>query len=217
MIKLEDIVTNRGERNFSQTFELNGETVSRNQIIPGHYYQFRIDVPNFNDNWIPRDSDEFKENPNAYITNKEYYDLMPAGLVFYHNKWQQTALILNLKVIPAKYRAAIIGVHMNLIEKNLERLGWRIKNKIMSLRDRSALNLAMYRITPSMLEELTGFKLKWAISGYKLDKVVRGKLLDWDNIGELPMAMTDTAGLKISPALSDITSIFNKFENRQLI
>jgi hypothetical protein len=218
MIKLDDISTNKRERNFSQSFHEFGVDVSRKDILPGHYYQFTVSVPNFNPEWIPQNGDEYKDNPDAYITNREYYDLNPVGLVFWHNEWNNTALMLNIKVIPPSYRAAVIVAHMNLIEKSLERINalpW-IKDRTIDFYERRKMNSPLLRVTPSILQELTGFKLEYAISGYKLDKITSAKLLDWDNIGELPLANIDERGLAISPGLLGINSIFDNFENKQM-
>jgi len=217
MKKLEDIVTNRRERNFSQSMALHGIDVGRSDVMPGHYYMFEIPVPNFNLGWIPNSEEEWKEDPDAFITNRQYYDLNPMGLVFAHPKWKETALILNLKVIPPNHRAALVMAHINIIEENLGRLGvWDDDMELASIRDRKNMNLPMFGITPKTLEDFTGFKLGYAISGYKLNKITRAKLLDWDKIGELPHANIDTTGLALAPGAFDITTIFKHFENKQL-
>lgn len=217
MKRLEDIVTNRRERDFSQSFAEYGISVSRRDIMPGHYYAFDVPISNFNESLIPNSEDEWKEDPTLYITNREYFDMNPIGLVFAHENWKEVALILNLKVIPPKYRAALIIAHINLIEDNLNRLNvFDDDVKMASIDDRKRMNLPMFRITPNMLQELTGIKIAYAVSGYKLDKIIRAKLLDWDHIGELPLANIDTKGLAMSTGSFDISSIFNKFENKQI-
>jgi hypothetical protein len=217
MKKLEDIVTNNRERNFSQSFAEFGIDVSRTDVMPGHYYAFQIPVTNFNSSWIPNSEEDWKENPEQYITNREYYDMNPVGLVFAHEKWKETALILNLKVIPPRHRANIIMAHINLIEENLNRLGvFDDDVELATIEDRKRMNLPMFSITPKMIEHITGFKIGYAISGYKLNKITRAKFLDWDHIGELPLANIDTIGLAMSPGSFDIMSIFNNFENKQI-
>jgi len=218
MKKLEDIVTNKRERNFSQSLAEFGVTVGRNDVMPGHYYAFKISVPNFNSGWIPNSEEEWKDSPESFITNRQYYDVNPIGLVFAHNKWKDTALILNLKVLPPAHRAAVIMAHINIIEENLDRLGlWDDDSELMSIKDRKGMSLPMFGITPKILEDFTGFKLGYAISGYKLDKVTGAKLLDWDHIGELPHANIDTTGLSMAPGAFGIESVFKHFENKQLI
>jgi len=156
MKKLEDIVTNRRERNFSQSLALHGINVGRSDVMPGHYYMFEIQVPNFNLGWIPNSEEEWREDPDEFITNRQYYDLNPMGLVFAHPKWKETALILNLKVIPPNHRAAIIMAHINIIAENLGRLGvWDDDMELASIRDRKNMNLPMFGITPKTLEDFT--------------------------------------------------------------
>lgn len=216
MIKIEDISTHRGERNYSQSFELYGTPVSRSNVLPGHYYMLELNIPNFNQSWIPRSIEEWKDSPDSYITDREYYDLRPVGPVFYHSDWGKNALILNLKVIHPKYRVAIINAHLNLIEQSLNQIN-AFKDDILDLETRRALNLPMFRVTPSMLQELTGFKLNWAISGYKLDNISRVRLMDWNRIGELPFSNIDNRGLVLAPGETDFTNLFYKFENKQLL
>lgn len=217
MKKLEDIVTNRRERNFSQSMALYGTDIGRNNIMPGHYYTFDVQIPNFNNEWIPNSEEEWKKEPELFITNRQYFDLNPTGLLFAHPNWKETALILNLKVMPPNHRAALIMAHINLIEENLDRLGvWDDDMKLASIRDRKAMNLPMFGITPRTLEQLTGFKLGYAINGYKLNKITRAKLMDWDHIGELPHASIDTTGMAFAPGAFDITSVWKHFENKQL-
>lgn len=216
MVKIDDILTNKAERNYSQSFDLYGKTVSRNEVLPGHYYMLNLNIPNFNPGWIPRNREEWVDSPDSYITDREYYDLRPVGPMFYHSSWKDTALILNLKVIHPKFRAPIIMAHLNLIEQSLDKINFFDKNaETLELNERAKLNLPMYRVTPNMLQDLTGFKLNWAISGYKLDKISKVQLMDWDNIGELPYSNIDTNGLVMAPGKTDFTELFYKFENKQ--
>jgi len=217
MKKLDDIVTNNGERNFSQLMSMYGTPISRTDVMPGHYYMFNIPLPNLDRSWIPNSEEEWKEDPSLYITNRQYFDVNPMGLLFAHPKWKETALLLNLKVIPPKYRAAIVIAHINLIEQNLDRLGvWDDDVELATYRDRKAMNLPMFSITPKMLEDLTGFKLGYAISGYKLNKITAAKLLDWDKIGELPKASIDPTGITMAAGAYDMTTVFRHFENKQI-
>jgi hypothetical protein len=218
MIKLDDIVTNKGERNYTQSFIEYGEDITRSDILPGHYYSIDISVPNFNSNWIPESEEAWQDSPDSYITSKEYYDLSPVGPVFYHDNWKNVALVLNLKVIPPRFRPKIIQTHLSLIEDSLNRINWgNSEVPTIDLYERRKMNLSLYRVTPKMIQDLTGLKLNWAISGYKLDKVSRAKIMDWDNIGELPYSNMDVRGLEISSGLLDHSILFDRFENKQLI
>lgn len=216
MILLEDIVTNRGDRNISQVFQEFGTPVSRATILPGHYYSFNISVPSFNTDWIPNSVDEYRKEPDRYITERQYYNLNPTGLSFYHDRWQENCLILDIKVIPPAFRSKIIMTHLNLIEKNLDAIGALSENEYtIPFNERGRKNLALYNITPSILEQATGLNLKPAISSIKLDRVTRSLLLDWDQIGELPLANIDDRGLAIAKSMLDITGLFEQFEIKQ--
>lgn len=220
MIELDKIVTNRKERTLYESFYQHGIKVNRNEILPGHYYSLVhtiISVEGFNQNWIPNNENEYKENPEAYITNRPYVDMNPIGLAFYHDKWKENALMLNLKVIPPKYRAALVMTHINIIKESLDRIGAFEEGKLLSLNERKAINLPMYKITPSILEQVSGIKIGYAMSGYKLDKVVEARMLDWDKIGEVPLANIETRGIMFASGVMELSSIFDKFENKQLL
>ena len=217
MIKLEDIVTNSGDRSISRSFDEYGENISRNDMIPGHYYSINMPIPNFNENWIPNSKEEYLENPAAYITSNQYYNLNPIGLSFYHEKWKENCLLLDLKVIPPVYRSKIVMTHLNLIEKNLNEIGAFSKDADMiPFKDRGRLNQAMYNITPSILEQATGLNLKSAMTGIKLNRVARAQLLDWNNVGEIPASGIDTRGISIAKGLYDISRVFQQFEIKQI-
>jgi hypothetical protein len=66
-----------------------------------------------------------------------------------------------------------------------------------------------------MIQDLTGLKLGWAVTGYNLNKITRAKVMDWNNIGELPYSNIDTRGLMTSTSLIDHSLLFDKFENKQ--
>jgi hypothetical protein len=214
MITLEQISTNRGERNFYQVVEEFGESISRNDVLPGHYYALDVPIPNFNTQWIPNTIEEYKSNPDAYITNRQYYNLKPVGLSFYHDRWKDNCLMLDLKVIPPAYRSKVIITHLNLIEKNLDAIS--AFSEIVNFKERASMNLALYSITPSILEQATGLNLKYAISAFKMDRISSAKLIDWNNIGELPQANVDTRGLALANRLGDIAGLFEQFEIKQL-
>jgi hypothetical protein len=222
MIDLNTIVTNRRQRSLYESFDLYGIDTNRNELLPGHYYSLDAPIENFNNRWIPDNIDEFKESPDDFITDKQFVDLNPIGLIFHHDHWKENALMLNLKVIPPQFRAALIMTHINIIKDSLDRIGALEEDengnsKLISLNERKKLNLPMYRITPSILEQVSGIKIGYAMSGYSLDRVTKAKLLDWDKIGELPLANIETRGLQFAPSIFEVSDIFNKFENNQLI
>lgn len=214
MIKIEDIITNNRERNYSQIFEEDGIPIPRNMLIPGHYYSFNIEIPNITTDWIPNSKEEYNEEPMKFITQNQYYDLNPVGLALYHDKWKDNLIMINLKVIPPKYHPTIFNAHLNIIEKSLDMIGG-IDGTLDPLQDRLKQNLPMYGITSSILRQATGINLNSAINAYKLDYVKSAKMLDWNNIGELPTPSIDTTGLLLSSSTFNITRIFELFDNKQ--
>ena len=218
MILLENISTNNGDRNFSQIIQESGFQVPINQIFPGSYYSFELPVPNFNSGWVPNSDEEYAKNPDAYITNKQYYDLNPFGPVFAHENWKNVALQLNLKVLPPAVRSKVIMAHINLIKEDLEKINFFSKEpKKISPVEMVKMGLRMFMIKPSNLEALTGVKLGYAMNAYKIEKINKPKILEWYKIGEIPQARIDTRGLAIASDLVNIAGLFEQFERKQLI
>lgn len=214
MIVVKDLITNNRERNYSQVFEEYGINVPRNSLVPGHYYSFKIEIPNISRDWVPNSDEEYKLEPERFITNKQCYDLNPVGLALYHDKWKDNLIMLNLKVVPPKYHPTIFNAHLNIIESSLDAIGG-IDGDLIPIQERLKTPLPMYGITSSMLSQRTGINLNYAISAYKLDYVREAKMLDWDNIGELPMSLIETTGMVFSNGTYDINRIYDLFDTKQ--
>jgi hypothetical protein len=219
MILLENILTNRGERNFSQIIDESGSLISRDQIFPGSYYSFDIPIPNFNSSWVPNSDEEYSKNPDAFITNKQYYDLNPFGPVFAHENWKNVVLHLNLKVLPPEIRAKVVMAHINLIKDDLEKIDFFSKEpkKMTPIEMIKMGGLKMFLIKPSNLESVTGVKLGYAINAYRIEKINKPKILEWYKIGEIPAARIDTRGLAIASQLVNVAGLFEQFERKQLM
>ena len=215
MITLDEILTNNRERNYTQVFEQYGEDVVRNELLPGHYYSVEVMYDNFNESRIPSSLEEWKANPSFYLTTEKHLDFNPTGLVFNHDDWKNSVLMLNLKVIPPKYKAKLIMAHLNLIESDLKRIDAFSKRNKVSINERKKINLSIFKITPSILEQQTGIKIGYAMNRYKIDKINNVRVLDWNNIGELPMANIETNGFKYASGAFNISTVFNTFEAKQ--
>lgn len=215
MIALDQILTNNRERDYSQVFEEYGEDIVRNELLPGHYYSLSIRYDNFNENRIPSSLEQWKANPKFYLTTEKYLDFNPTGLVFNHDDWKNSVLMLNLKVIPPKYKAKLILTHLNLIETDLDRIDAFSDDDITDFNERKKINLSMFKLTPSILEQQTGIKIGYAMNRYKIDKINNVRVLDWNNIGELPMANIETNGFKFASGAYNISTVFNTFEQKQ--
>lgn len=215
MISLDEILTNNRERNYTEVFEQHGEDIVRNELLPGHYYSVNVKYNNFNESRIPSSLEEWKINPSLYLTTERHLDFNPTGLVFNHDDWKNSVLMLNLKVIPPKYKTKLIMAHLNLIETDLERIEAFSKRNKLPMSERKKVNLSIFKITPSIIEQATGIKIGYAMNRYKIDKINNVRVLDWNNIGELPLANVETNGLKYASAAFNISTVFNTFEEKQ--
>ena len=215
MILLEQILTNNRERNYTEVFAQHGENVSSNELLPGYYYMLNIRYDNFNESRIPDSLEEWKLNPSFYLTSEKHLDFNPTGLVFNHDDWKNSVLMLNLKVIPPKYKERLIMTHLNLIESDLNKIDAFSKTDKLSMSEIKKLNLSIFKLTPSVLEQATGIKIGYAMNRYKIDKINNVRVLDWSNIGELPLANIETNGLKYASGAYNISTVFDTFETKQ--
>lgn len=216
MIEIKNLITNNRERNYSQVFGENGIDISRAELIPGHYYSVDVVMPNMNRTFLPNNAEEFNENKTGFITNKQHYDLNPMGLALAHPNWKENLLMIDFKVIPPRFHMSIFNAHLNLIEESLNRLNvFDEERETIGLKERSMTNLPMYGITAKILSQASGVNLYHAVTAYKLSIIQGARLMDWDNIGELPMATLETTGIVLSPGTLDITSIYEQFEYKQ--
>jgi hypothetical protein len=220
LILLENISTNNAERDFSQILEEHGSRIPKNQIFPGMYYSFQIPVPGFNPRWVPDSEEDYRKNPDAFITDRQYYDLIPFGPVFLHEKWNEIALQLNIKILPPQIRLKVIMAHVNLIKEDLDRIGFFSEDKeesYMSPVEIAKAGLRMSTVTPSNIESIVGVKLGYAINAYRIERINNPKILEWYKIGEIPKARIDARGLAIASSLVDIAGLFEQFERKQLM
>ena len=52
-------------------------------------------------------------------------------------------------------------------------------------------------------------------SVYKLDAVKSASMLDWNNIGELPMSLVDTSGMVLASSAYNVNRIYDLFDLKQ--
>lgn len=216
MILLEDISTNKFERNFSQIVEECGIKVPRNEIIPGNYYSFDIEMVNFNPDRIPNNKEEYDYMVKAgYPTiNREYVDINPFGPVFYHENWNNVVLQLNLKVLPPKIRSAVVMGHINIVENDLDVINALGDGETMKPLEMFKERLRMCAVAPSDIESFLGeIKLGYAINAYKKERINNPRLLEWDKIGEIPQSNIDQRGIFVSRNLINIGGLFEQFLN----
>lgn len=172
----------------------------KQQVIPGRFYSFKTvsPVPSLNENTVPE-----------LTRGRRYYDLMPTGLLLYHDKWQQTLLMLNLKVIPAQIAAKLLEAYYAISTQN--GLGDLFReNKLLPIEQRRLLDKRFYLFPPSLLAQLIGASsLDYAINKYKIEDVVEARLIDFDQFGLLVRPKFSTLGL--FPETLNMEQVFEEF------
>ena len=221
MKKFEDIISNRAERTISQVFEQSGTSVNRGEMIPAYFYSLSIEIPNINESWIPRSTQEYRENPEGYITEKQYFDLNPCGLMLHHERWREFSILVNLKPIPPIYRAKLLAVYYTLARPLIEKLYYSERvdgnevEKLLPFKERGTRHLPFYGISQDMLQAASGLNLNYSINKYNLEAVRNARILDWDKFGELPFAAIDSRAMMTAPNIGSIADIFDRFEQKQ--
>jgi len=203
--RFEDIAKNNGQFSLYEVADQMGITQTRSQFIPGRFYSLRItsQVPNLTENLIPFLND-----------GKPYLDLNPLGLVLFHENWKETALVLNLKVIPPTVSSKLIEAYYQFSMQNgLPNLFK--EGKLIPLSERSLIDQRFYLITTSILSQILGISnLNFAINKYNIDRVAEAKLIDWDNLGMLVRPRVDQRG--IFPENLTLVRIFEDFMTNSL-
>ena len=218
MIELGDISQDFKGRGLYRVYSELGISIERDRSIPGYYHSIMLDLPNFNENLIPSSTEQIKDDPyRPWVTSNYWFDMNPIGIVFDYERADRSVLMLNLKGIPPQYRAKLILTHLNLIERDLRSLNFFSEIEAISLEERMRSRMAMNRVTPGMLQELTGLNLRHLISAYDVQNISTTKVLDWDHVGETIFCDSDLRGIITAPSINDPLRIFEDFENKQLI
>ena len=190
MINFNDIPKNNGSLPLNGVAQEYGIVQNRGQVIPGRFYSFRTQspVPNLNEETV------------HLISGKNYLDLNPVGLLLFHDNWKETALVLNLKVMPPRASAKILEAYWNFSQLNgLNNLFDREGN-LRPLEERRLIDNRFYLITPTALSTILGVNsLSYAINKYNLDHVLEARLIDWDNFGQLINPKLTVDGLYPDP------------------
>ena len=174
MKRYEDIPKNQGSATYDMVAEDNGIAIGRGSFIPGRFYQFQVDpgVNNINEEIILELND-----------GRPYYDTKPIGLVFYHDQWQKTALILNLKVIPQSISEALLHGYYNFASKNGLTDLFDKEDNLIPLSERRLIDKRFYMVTPAMLADMLRIRsIQYAINKYNMESILEAKLIDWDKV-----------------------------------
>lgn len=213
MAKFDDIITNKGERTFRQVALSSGVRIQTSEVRPGHFYSFMVLMPNLNESKIPKSKEEWKEHPENFVTEKQYVDLNPCGMLLYHDRWKETALLLNLKVLPPRKRVTLLRAFHALTEKYIDKL--YKDDKLLPFNEREKMIMPFYGITLNMLQDLTNINLGYSINKYNMTDIRNVVFLDWNKFGELPFAKVDEYGVFVAPNYTTIADIFEQFDEKQ--
>lgn len=178
----------------------------RNEVIPGRFYSFRTQalVPNLNEEIVYE------------MTGKNYLDLNPIGLLLFHDRWKETALVLNLKVMPPRASAKVLEAYWKFSQLNGLNNLFDKDGNLRPLEERRLIDQRFYLITPSALSTILGVNnLNYAINNYNMDQVLEARLIDWDNFGMLVNPTLTTDGMFPDPI--NLAKVYEDFLTNTLV
>jgi len=220
--RFEDIPKNYGKLSFSEVANEYGVDVNVGSFTPGRFYSLKIEPT----------SPDLNEGIVLELNNgRPYYDVNPTGLVLYHERWQETTLILNLRVIPPRIADGLLHGYYNFASKNgLENLYnnkiekptnenklkvARRYQEIKPLNERLMINQRFYMVTASALADMLRIHtLDYAINKYNTDSIREAKLIDWDNFGMLVNPRISPKGFFPTPF--NIMRVYEEFIEKSL-
>lgn len=183
-----------------------GITQNRGQVIPGRFYSFKTTVQ------VPAITEEFVQIHNK----RNYLDLNPVGLLLFHDNWKETALVLNLKVMPPRAAAKILEAYWQFSQLNGLNNLFDKDGQLLPLEERRLIDNRFYLITPTALSTILGVNnLNYAINKYNMDHVMEAKLIDWDNFGMLINPTLTTDGLYPDPI--NLAKVYEDFLTNTLV
>ena len=194
MKTFESLEKNNGRLTFEQVAseidesgKLKSKPIDRFNLLPGRFYYFDI---------VPPAADFDEEFIALYTRGKRYLDLNPTGLVFFHENWKESAIILDLRVIPPPVAEKILQIYWNFSLKNGLANLYDNKGDLRPFEERQIIDQQFYMITPSLLAELSGAdNLYYAINKYSMDDIISARLIDWDRFGTLVNPRLSERGL----------------------
>ena len=206
MINFKDISKNNGSLPLNVVSQQFGILQNRGQVIPGRFYSLKTFVQ------TPDITAEFVQLHNK----RNYIDLNPVGLLLFHDNWKETALVLNLKVMPPRASAKILEAYWKF--SNLNGLGnlFNKDGQLLPLEERRLIDNRFYLITPTALSTILGVNnLNYAINKYNMDQVLEAKLIDWDNFGMLVNPALTIDGLYPDPI--NLAKVYEDFLTNTLV
>ncbi len=206
MKKFNDLVKNNGSLPLTGVAESVGILQNRSQVIPGRFYALktRVDVPALTEDIVRE------------ISGKSYLDLKPVGLLLFHDNWKETALVLNLKVMPPRASAKILEAYWQFSQLNGLNNLFDKDGTIRSIEERRLIDQRFYLITPTAFSNILGVNnLNYAINKYNMDQVLEARLIDWDNFGMLVNPTLTVDGLYPDPI--NLAKVYEDFLTNTLV
>lgn len=201
-----DISKNNGTLPLNVVAKNFGILQTRNEVIPGRFYSLmtRAEVPSLTEEIVYE------------ISGKNYLDLNPIGLLLFHDNWKETALILNLKVMPPRASAKILEAYWRFSQLNGLNALFDKDGKLRPIEERRLIDQRFYLITPTALSMILGVKnLNYAINKYSMDQVLEARLIDWDNFGMLVNPTLTVDGLYPDPI--NLAKVYEDFLTNTLV
>lgn len=183
-----------------------GITQTRLQVIPGRFYSFKVQpqVPVLNTETVYE------------MTGKNYIDLNPVGLLLFHDNWKETAIILNLKIMPPAISAKILEAYWRFSQLNGLNNLFDKEGTIRPIEERRLIDQRFYLITPTALSTILGVNnLNYAINKYNMDQILNAKLIDWNTFGMLVNPKASAFGLFPDPI--DLAKVYEDFLTNTLV
>jgi hypothetical protein len=175
------------------------------QIVPGRFYSFKMISP----------TPALTEETVPMLTRgRRYYDLYPTGLLLFHENWQQTMLVLNLKVMPIPIAAKLLEAYYALASRNDLPTLFE-DDKLRPIEQRRLLDKRFYLFPPSLIAQTIGASnLDYAINKYKMEDVFEARLIDFDQFGMLVKPKFSTLGL--FPETLNMELVFEEFIEKSI-
>lgn len=203
MKRFAEIPKNNSALTLEQVASNVGIRVGTNELIPGRFYSLSI---------LPPLTEFTVEAVQAITRGKNYIDLNPTGLMFFHPGWieTRTVLLLNLKVMPSPISAKVLEAYYFAASRAGMETLYDSAGDLKPLNERRTLDLPFYFITPTQLSQIVGAdNLNYAINKYKIDEIAEARLIDWDQFGMLVNPRISTRGLFPDPI--NMERVFNDF------
>ena len=162
------------------------ETVpyTRGRLVPGHFYAFNIvnRVPN---DMVPNLSETRTPSQLAtYNLKRPYFDNYPVCLSL-GNDGNGGEIVLNMKMIPPKFRSIIIRRYLGAVRSRLN--GFYRGDELMPFNERLKGELIgpFLTVNAAFMSKLTGINLSFGLNKYQREQMANIGLIDWEDVSKI--------------------------------